>query len=149
MSTLESKKQTGSALFTDYDLSKFLLGHNFFTSGEMDGEEELKVGMLIGRVGDTGKLKPSESDATDGSQYPIGLAIVEKKVEAGDTDKITVVQKGRVAKGKVNFEKDSDSLSTVIEVGASANHKRQYRDLLADLGLILEDSEELTDYDNS
>lgn len=146
MSDVNNVVQTNNTLFTNYDLSKFLLGNNYFTSGDVtaSGETTIKQGMLMGRVASTGKLTPLNTGATDGSQYPAGCAIIDQTIADGDTETITIVNKGRVDYDTLNV--DTGSLTDTV--GATDN-KRRVIDLLRDLGLILEEGVELTDYDNS
>lgn len=148
MSSINEVTSTTNTLHTNYDLSKFLLGFNSFTSGDVvasGSDVELKQGMIMGRVAATGNLTPLDASATDGSQYPVGMAIIDDTVADGNTKTITIVNKGRVDYDTVNFS-TADTLESTV---GPADNKRQIRDLIADLGIIMEESDELTEYDNS
>lgn len=146
MSEVNNVTQKSNVLITNYDVSKFLLGDNHFTSGDVtaSGETEIKQGMLMGRVAADGKLKPLDPSATDGSQYPVGCAIIDQTIADGETVTVTVVNKGRVDYDTLNLT----SGALTDDVGP-ADNKRRVIDLLRDLGIIDQEGQELTDYDNS
>jgi len=147
MSEIENVEQTRNQLTTNYDVSKFLLGSNAFIDANLTASGDdvaLLQGMVMGRVAATQLLTPADKDATDGSQFPVGLAVVDQTIEDGDTDNVRLVNKGNVAESKINFL-DTETLDTLI---GPANNQRSYRDYLNDLGLELMGGEELTQYDN-
>lgn len=138
---------TNNQQFTNYDRSKLLLGFNQFITGDVtaSGDDvEIVEGMVIGRIAATEKLVPADKDATDGSQIPVGLAVVTETVTDGTTKTINLVNKGRVDSSKINFA-DTETLATTI---GPTNNKRTFKDYLSDLGLILESGTELTKVDN-
>jgi hypothetical protein len=147
MSEITNIEQTRNQLITNYDVSKFLLGYNSFGHGdiEADGADiSLLQGMVMGRISATGKIVPLVPTATDGSQLPVGLCIVDQTITDGTTVNLSLVNKGRVAEGKINFSAAGD-LDTAV---GPANNQKILRDCLEDLGLILEEAEELTGFDN-
>lgn len=147
MSEIENVEQTRNQLTTNYDVSKFLLGFNSFIDGSLTAsgaDVELLQGMVMGRISATQLLTPCDKDATDGSQYPVGLCVIDQTVTDGDTDTVRLVNKGKVAESKVNFL-DTETLATAIGV---ANNQKSYRDWINDLGIELAGGEELTIYDN-
>ncbi len=147
MSEVTTVENTNNQMITNYDVSKFVLGSNKFVDGDVTAsgaDVAILQGMVIGRIGATGLLVPADKDATDGSQFPVGLAIVDTTVADGTTQTITVVNKGSIAEDKINFL-DTETLATLI---GAANNQRSYRDYLNDLGLVLEGGTELTALDN-
>jgi len=144
MSEVINVLQTTNQLITNYDVSKFILGFNSFINGNLEAsgsDVDLKQGLVLGRVSASGLLVPMDATATDGSQYPVGICIIDQTVLDGDTEKIQLVNKGRIAEGKINFSVTGQSLDTVVG-------GRMIKDWLNDLGLILEDAVELTNFDN-
>lgn len=146
MSEIENVEQTRNQLTTNYDVSKFLLGNNSFVDGSLtaSGDTELLQGMVMGRIAATQLLVPCDKDATDGSQFPVGLCVVDQTILDGVTATVRLVNKGKVAESKVNFA-DTETLATLI---GPANNQRSYRDYINDLGLELAGGDELTIYDN-
>jgi len=146
MSEIENVEQTRNQLTTNYDVSKFLLGFNSFIDGSLtsSGTTSLLQGMVMGRIDSTGLLVPADKDATNGSQIPVGLCVIDQTILDGITATVRLVNKGKVAESKVNFL-DVETLATLI---GPANNQRSYRDYLNDLGIELAGGEELTIYDN-
>jgi hypothetical protein len=147
MSEVSNVLQKTNALITNYDLSKFLLGENYFTEGELTAsgsDVNLKQGMVMGRVASTGKLKALDPTATDGSQYPVGLAIIDQTITDGDTETVSIVNKGLVDYDTINII--SGALTDTV---GPDDNKRRIIDLIRDLGIIDREGLELTDYDNS
>ena len=143
MSEVTNVLQTTNQLITNYDVSKFLLGFNSFINGsvEADGADvDLVQGMVMGRVSADGLLTPLVATATDGSQYPVGICIIDQTVTDGDTDAVQLVNKGKLALEKISFL-GAETLATVVS-------GRQLTDWLNDLGMMLPDAEELTKIDN-
>jgi hypothetical protein len=147
MSTITNVESTKNQLITNYDVSKLLLGDNETVDGDVSAsgaDVEIVQGMIMGRIGSTGKLVPCVNTATNGSQFPVGIALETITVTDGTTRTITVVNKGSIAESKLNFA-GAETLDALI---GPANNQRQYRDYLNDLGLILEGGTELTAVDN-
>jgi len=147
MSTQTIQVQNANQIFVDNDFSKFLLGNNEFITADLtaSGDVATLEGMVMGRISATELIVPLDKDATDGSQYPVGLCVVDKTVADGETETLTLVNKGRIAQSKINFL-DTETLATAVGV---ANNQKTIRDWLNDLGLVLESGVELTATDNS
>lgn len=148
MSTVTNVLQTGNQLISNFDLSKFLLGFNSFAQpipsvAASGADVVLLQGMVLGRISGTGLIVPADSASVDGSQFPIGCAIIDQTILDGDTDPVNIVNKGRVAESKINFDQSvtADDLDAVVD-------GRTYRDWLNDIGLELMAGEELTGIDN-
>ena len=147
MSTVTNVLANANQLITNYDVTKFLLGNNSFIAADITaagGNGVLKEGMVMGRIAATRKIVPLDKDATDGSQYPVGVCIITQTVANAATKSITLVNKGRIAESLVNFFAE-ETLNTVIGV---ASHTRILRDWLNSIGLELIAGEELTIVDN-
>ena len=154
MSQVTQISSTSNSQITNYDTSKVLLGDNYFADGQITAsgsDIELKEGMVMGRIASTRKLVPLDSTATDGSQFPVGVCIIDQTITDGETKDIRIVNKGKISENKINFA-GSETLDTVItvkdSVPADTSYKKTIRDLLEELGLILDLADELTDYDN-
>ena len=143
---VEQISSTNNQQITDYDVSKFLLGGNEFVDIDLtaSGEVVLLEGMIMGKVGATGLLLACDKDATDGSQFPVGVVVQAKTIADTETKSIRLVNKGSIAEDKLNFL-DTETLDTLI---GAANNQRSYRDYMNDLGLILKTGVELTAVDN-
>lgn len=144
MTTVTTTTQTRNALVNDFDTSKFLLGDNNTIDADLTasaGNGVLLQGMVMGRISATRKLLPLDKDAVDGSQFPVGICIVNQTIADAATGTVTLVNKGRIAESKINFF-DVETLDTVVG-------DKTLRDWLNDLGLILKGGQELTAHDNS
>jgi len=137
--------QTNNQLTIDYTLKNILRGANYFDEGQVTAsgsDISLVLGMVMGRVKATGKMIPWDKDATDGSQYPVGLCYLgineTATVTDGTSSYINVISKGRVDAGLINFASE-ETLETVV-------NNRQVRDWLTDLGLTLEYPEERKEF---
>lgn len=142
-----SADTNGSQQVTNYETSKLLHGANEFTSGTVTAvgsNVTLTAGLVIGRIASTRLLVACDEDATDGSQLPVGICIVDQVVTAGTSAVITLVNKGRVNESLITFS-DGGLDSTAV---GPTNNTKTYRDWLNDLGLVLEVLDELTGYDN-
>ncbi len=147
-SKITNTVQTNNQLYNNYDVSKFLLGFNSFVLANLTAsgaDVDTLQGMVMGRISATGLIVPLVSTATNGSQYPVGVCVIDKTVPDGNTESLNLVNKGRIAEDKINFL-GAETLNT--PVGPASNQKI-LRDWLNDLGLELSGGEELTGYDNS
>lgn len=143
MSEVTKITDTANQLTNNYDVSKFLLGFNSFIEADMTAgatDEIVTQGLVLGRIAATGKVVALDPAATDGSQYPVGLAIVDITVVAGATKTLNIVNKGKIAESFINFS-GATTLDSVVG-------DRTLRDWLNDLGLELAGGEELTNFDN-
>jgi len=138
--------QTRNQLTTNYDVSKFLLGNNSFIDANVTASGAnvvLTEGLVMGRISATGLLAKLDKDATDGSQYPVGICVTDQTIVDGTTASVRLVNKGKVAESKVTIA--DGTLSTAIGV---ANHQRTLRDWIESIGIELMGGEELTAFDN-
>lgn len=148
MSTTTNKVDTSNQRYQNYDTSFIFLRDNKYEQGEYNNgsydEVVLQAGTVMGRNSTTGKILPLQSDATDGSQFPIGVLAQNKTVAAGADATLTYCLGGEVAQGKLVFTKSGDDLETVVS-------DRQLRDRIAsdNAGIVLIESTELTGNDNS
>ena len=72
------KVQNSNQIFVDNDISQLLLGNNRFIKGDVTAsgaDVEIVEGLVVSRVGATGKLKPFVATVVDGSEYIVGVAI--------------------------------------------------------------------------
>ena len=147
MSSASQPINTGQQMTTNYDVSKtFIWGSRTQTESYNNGSYDpvtLAEGTVMGRVSATGKVVPLQSDASDGSQYPVGILINPHTVDEGDDASVAICVGGDVVEDKVVLVKVGDTLDTVIS-------GRRIRDRLnADtLGIKLIPSTEMTGYDN-
>lgn len=143
------RSNTGNQITTDYEVSKIFLFNNRY---EDDTEAyvnnsgysaiTLYAGTVMGRVANSGQLKPCYVGSTDGSQLPRGvLAHDIVGLESGQSANARICIAGDVAQRKLIFL-FGDSLETVV-------NGVRYKDLIQQNTLIiLRGGEELTDYDN-
>lgn len=145
MSTVDQVLNTGSQAFTNYDTSKIFIWENRFQTESYNNstydDVTLEAGTVMGRVASTGKIVPFQSNASNGSQYPIGVLNQKWIVEEGDTVSLSICVGGDVASDKLVFTRDGDGLTT--SVGSE-----QVRDLIRKVGIKLVSVDELTGFDN-
>ena len=139
---------TDSQLHVDYQSKNLLRGNNEFSNGDVTAsgsDVTITQGEVMGRISATGKLIPLAHGASDGSQYPAGLAYLginqTKTITDGTTKTIELVYQGRVDASLINF----GTASTLDDVVGG----RTVRDWLRDIGLVLIDPQELTKFANS
>jgi len=144
--SIESSSYSGGIRTTKYDTAKLCLFNNSFASGEVNNEDYadlvLETGTVMGRVSATGALVPLESAASDGSQYPVGVLAGNYTIADGDTQEVRIVTGGEIDASLLIFQ-GSDDLDTVVS-------GKQLRDRLASdtVGLILQDVDQLSEFDN-
>lgn len=108
---------TGSQITTKYDLSKIFVfenryeNMNYVNSGYDD--VTLVEGTVMGKTID-GVIVPLQSDATDGSQFPIGILACDAVIAAGDSVMLPVCVSGDVVSDKLVLVKTGDTLATII-----------------------------------
>ncbi len=147
MSTNETVLNTSNQATTNYDTSKLLLWDNKFIKADYTNsgydDVTLAVGTVMGRVAATGKVIPLQSDASDGSQFPVGVLSHGYIVEGGDTVEVSICNGGTIAEEKVVLVKVGDTLNTIIS-------GKIIRDRLAGdtLGIELNLGSEQTQLDN-
>lgn len=148
MSTTTNTVDTSNQRYQNYNTAFIFLRDNKYDTGTYNNdsydEVVLSAGTVMGRNTTTGKVLPLQSDASDGSQIPIGVLAQNKTVAAGEEVNLTYCTGGEVAKEKIVLAKSGDTLETVID-------SRQLRDRIEGdtLGIKLIESTELTGHDNS
>jgi hypothetical protein len=71
-------------------------------------------GTVMGIVSATGKIKPYDSTATDGTHIPRFVCIGDQVIPAGTTGKVTVAYDGWVNPNLLVFSHSGDSLATTV-----------------------------------
>lgn len=130
----------------NYDRAKIFVWGNRYGSAQFTNGTgslvTLERGAVLGRVTATGKVVLFKSDATDGSQIPLGINGDTREVAAGATVDITFCTEGDVVEDKILFQ-SPDTLATAV-TGSGI-----IRDLIqrnTKIRLIATDC--LTNYDN-
>jgi hypothetical protein len=148
--SVEQINQTNQQSQANYDVSKFLLGNNYFDKNNYtDGGagSTLVEGLLLGKIAATGLLVELNPAAADGSQFPIGLAwfggAPDLVVGAAATVAVEYVNKGDVAEAKIALPVGVTLDDVIVGDG------RTVRDYLNVMGLRLKGGVELTEFDNS
>lgn len=137
----------GGIRTANYSTEKLLVFNNQFTTGTATNDSGdavvLPIGTIMGRVASSGELIPLQSDAEDGSQYPVGLLLTDYSFADGESKSVQLVVAGEVNANLLSFAKEGDDLDTVIE-------GKQLRDRLAGdtVGLNLRFPDELSKFDN-
>lgn len=142
------RDNTGNQAAFDRQIDNLLILNNSFLKGDYanisGSEETVYVGQLMGRVAATGKLVVCKSGASDGSQIPCAINVVEltEIATAGTVDNIAPCNAGKVNKNAVVFN-GTDTWDTLV--GGI-----RMEDLLIrnSKGIELVDVKENTDYDN-
>lgn len=148
MSKFSQTNSGGNQMNTKYSTEKIFIGENRFKKGEYVNNSSydpivLPAGRVMGRIASSKILVPCTSNATDGSQYPVGVLAHDLSVDSGDTVKATICVGGNVAEELLSFSKPGDTLDTVVS-------DRLFRDRLASdtMGLYLTPGSDHTAYDN-
>lgn len=139
--------ETDNQIHVDREFTKLRGGNCHYVDGDITAsgaDVVLVIGMVLGRVAATNKLTPLVATATDGSQFPVGVVIASTTIVDGTTETITVVNKGTINESLINFL-GAETLATTIGL---ANNLKTIRDLMNDLGFILETSTDAYKYDN-
>jgi hypothetical protein len=144
MSTQENVLRTNNQSTTNFDTSIIFLWANKFIKANFINSTyddiELVGGTVMGRIAATEEVVPLDPDATDGSQYPVGILAETITIEEGETVELNLCNAGSVAEEKIVLE-DDVTLSSVTE-------DMTLRDRLAVLGVKLVTGTEMTDNDN-
>jgi hypothetical protein len=146
MSTNEQVFNNGQQAITNYNTAKMFIFGNRYTKGtytnDTGDDVVLDEGTLMGRISATQKLVPHDSDASDGSQYPVGILKGSYSVADGDDTEVAICVEGDVAEELVILAY-GDTMDTVIS-------DRSIRDRIAadTVGIKLVAGTELTGYDN-
>lgn len=155
MSTVTTVNQTTNQAHFDYDISKiFVFGNRYTQDTLLNDSGALKTfypGTVLGRIAATGKLVPCDSTATDGSQIPMGVLKSEVELAIAGEATVYVCIKGDVVSSKLIFT-GAETVDTVVtiqdSVPADTTYTRTMKDLIQSTGIILIETEELTDFDN-
>ncbi len=147
MSSSTTLLNTGSQIITKYDLSKIFVYNNrydnmnYVNSGYDD--VTLAEGTVMGKT-TAGVIVPLQSNASDGSQIPVGILACDAVINAGDSVNLPVCVSGDVVSGKIVLVKVGDTLSTIIS-------SRSIRDRIGGdtVGVKVVESTENTYPDNS
>lgn len=143
---VEEINNNGQQAHYVYDLRKIFIRENRYESANYTNstydDVVLAAGTLMGRIGASQKIVPLVSDASDGSQYPVGVLAEDRTIEGGDTVSLTYCIAGDVAEEKLILDEDDD-LDTLIS-------GRSIRDRIkADtMGIKLVACDQLTGSDN-
>lgn len=146
MASQEVTLNTGNQAIINTDLGNIFLFNRRSQKGIVNNSDlydplVLSAGTVMGRVSETGKFKAFDADASDGSQYPIGILAHDVTIEEGEDKNVFICDDGDVAEEKLVFVDTDDSLDTVIS-------GQQVRDRLKAAGIKLIASTEQTGYDN-
>jgi len=118
-----------------------------YTAGGSD--VNLLAGMLIGRIGSTGKAVQSVSTATDGSQVPIGILVQNYLIPAGTTVGIEIGIAGDVDLNALIFAgSPADTINTQITQDSGNVQMGTVGDILNGKGILPISSTEMTYEDN-
>lgn len=146
MSTVETVESNQNQQTTNYNAAKIFLGNNAYETGFYNNagyaDVVLKAGTLMGRVATTDELIPLWSDASDGSQFPVGILSHDITIEPGITANIAICVKGEVDGDLVVLDA-GDTMETVIS-------SRRIKDRIASdtAGIVLRFGTEMTSTDN-
>jgi hypothetical protein len=147
-STATTSLSTSNARFTNYDFSKMFLGSNrhetaVFENGDSYDDVTIAVGSVMGRIAATGKVVLLDKDASDGSQFPVGINTEEVTIGAGDEANLSLCVAGEVDETGLVFVTGT-TLATVISGKTVADR------IASDtVGIHLVASTDLTAFDNS
>ncbi len=146
MSTNNQVLNTGQQAITNYDVSKIFIGNNRYENALYNNSSydsvTLRAGMLMGRISANNYIVPLQSDASDGSQFPVGILASDYVVEDGDSVNLSLCVAGDVAEEKIIFT-GQDTIETVVS-------SRRLRDRIAadTVGIKVVSGTEMADYDN-
>jgi hypothetical protein len=68
----------------------------------------------MGRISASNKILPLESNATDGSQFPIGILADDYTVDYTESATLTFCKAGDVVQSKIIFSNGTDTVATVV-----------------------------------
>jgi hypothetical protein len=147
MSKQEIILNNGQQAIINTDLAKIFVFNNRFENADYTNsgydDVTLLAGTLMGRVSATQEIVPLKSDASDGSQFPIGVLNQTSVISGGNTVNLAYCVSGDVVEGGVILAKTGDTMNTVIS-------GRSIRDRIgADtVGIKLVGGIEMTGFDN-
>jgi hypothetical protein len=148
MSTVDPIFNNGQSAQFNRNVAKIFLGFNTWDNADMTNSTYddlvLAAGTVLGRNSTTKEVVALESDASDGSQFPIGILQDDVTIPAGETFDVAYATGGRVAEEMLVLVKDGDTLDTVID-------GKIIRDRIGSdsVGLqIIRTADDLTGFDN-
>lgn len=148
MSSQSIALNTGQQAIIHTDLSRIFVRENRYEYGNYVNNSSydpitLLAGTVMGRISASGILVPLQSNASDGSQFPVGILSKDIVVDGSDTVEAPICVAGDVVKEKVLFVKPGDAMETVVS-------SRRLSDRLAadTVGIKLVSSTEMSGEDN-
>lgn len=131
----------------NYNTSKIFVFDNRFetatyTNPEGDDVTLLK-GTVMGRIAASNKILPLESNASDGSQYPIGILADDYVVGYTESATLTFCKSGDVVESKIIFYNGTDTVNTVVSTRTLGDRIQG-----DSLGINLVGGDQLTAQDN-
>jgi hypothetical protein len=116
---IETSVYSGGMRTTTYDSKNIFILNNETEIGRINNEDyddiTYPAGTVMGRIATTNMLTPITSEASDGSQFPIGVLHTETTVPAGETVNATIVISGHVDASLLILQ-GSDTLNTVVSL---------------------------------
>lgn len=138
---------TSNARFTNFNWFKMFLGNNRHETAVFENDTyddvTIAVGSVMGRIAATGKVVLLDKDASDGSQFPVGINTEEVTIAAGDEGNLSLCVAGEVDANGLVFVTGT-TLATVIS-------GKTVEDRIASdtVGIHLVTGTDLTAFDNS
>lgn len=136
-------------LFVNTDLSQVFLGEIFSENDNYINNSgydpiALPMGTVMGRIAASGVVVPLQSNASDGSQFPLGILMEDLLIDSGGTVQAPICVAGKVAKNQVTFFRPGDAFETVVS-------SRRLVDRIGSdtVGIKLVPTQDLTQFDNS
>lgn len=138
-------------LVTNFDYGKLFVYNNRYDTrtytNSTGSSVTLAAGTVMGTVQASGKVLPMKSDATDGSQQPIGVLAADYTIADGASVDLSICVGGDVVESRVVLAKTGDTMST--SVGVATTGGGIIRDLIQRNSAIkLVGSNENTYYDD-
>lgn len=147
MTEQNTVENTGQQAHVTTNTRKLLVGNNRFQNYEFNNSEyddvTLEEGRVMGRIGATGLITQWDKDASDGSQFPIGIVPEDITVEGSSTATISLCVEGDVDESKLVFN-SGESLDSLVGT-------QRCREMIGaySVGIKLVSGLEQTNYDNS
>lgn len=122
---------------------------NFWYENSFSDGVLIPSGTVLGRNTSTGNLQTFNSQATDGTQIPVGILVNDLWVEYGETYSGAQAYciRGQVAAQKLKFE-GNDTVNTIIG-GTGVPGNRRVWDVLTAIGIKIINSDQNLIYDNT
>lgn len=136
-------------LINNYDRSQLMLRNPFIhveSYTDSGSGSTLTTGTIMGKVFATGALLPCKSDATDGSQIPIGVLADTYVVTASATIPVDLYIRGEVNSLLLVLAKVGDTLNTTVGVEGTGGTIRDL--LIRNTEIMIIDSTDLSNLDN-